>query len=347
MKKTLLALAGTLWLTNALAVHAFPQYAAKYPQPRESSGRIACANCHLKEAEVEVELPQAVAPGQVFEVEVHIPYDVKAQEVVSFPNEQGEYKATLQAGAFVQLPKGFRVANPTEHEEDKKLLTEEQLKKLESGEWPQAAPLDTLADPPREQVRENIVVVGPIDTETMTKLGNTVVIPVIAPDPNKDKNLNFGKYSVYVGGNRGRGQVYPDGSPSNNAQYIAPAAGEITKITSNVPVTIGEVSYESGGALVTLKTDKGEVEIKIPPGPNLTAKVGDKVTAGQALTTDPNVVGGGFGHLEKDLVLQDPQRVVWLLVTLAVAFLCQVLLVLKKKQVEKIQAYEAQQQGLH
>jgi apocytochrome f len=34
------------------------------------------------------------------------------------------------------------------------------------------------------------------------------------------------------------------------------------------------------------------------------------------------------------------------LVALGSAFLCQLLLVLKKKQVEKVQEYEAQQQGL-
>jgi apocytochrome f len=32
----------------------------------------------------------------------------------------------------------------------------------------------------------------------------------------------------YVGGNRGRGQVYPDGSKSNNTVYNSPVSGTIT-----------------------------------------------------------------------------------------------------------------------
>ncbi|WP_287129241.1 apocytochrome f [Candidatus Cyanaurora vandensis] len=337
MKKTFFALTGILWLATT-AAQAFPQYAAQYEEARESSGRIACANCHLGYAEAEAEFPQSVMPGQVFEVEVKIPYDIKAQQVVGYANEQGEYRATMQAGAYLELPKGFRVAKPEE-------LSAEQKAKVDSGEWAAATPLDELAEEPRKEIRPNIIVVGPVDAETVGKANNVLVIPVKAPDPGVDKNIYFGKYSVYIGGNRGRGQVYPDGTASNNAQYNATSAGTITKITPNVPITMGEQSYDKG-TLITLKTAKGDLEVKIPPGPELQVKVGDTVTSGQALTNDPNVVGGGFGQAEKDIVLQDPQRVVWLLVTLAVAFACQVLLVLKKKQVEKVQAYEAQQQGL-
>jgi len=339
IKKTFVALTGILWLATITAAQAFPQYAAKYEEPRASSGRIACANCHLAHAETEAEFPQSVLPGQVFELEVHIPYDVSARQVVSFPDDKGEYRATMQAGAYVELPKGFRVAKPEE-------MTPEQKAKIDSGEWPGITPLDELAEEPRKTIRQNIVVVGPVDTDTVKKLGNTIVIPVKAPDPATEKNVYFGKYSVYIGGNRGRGQVYPDGNPSNNAVYIAPGAGTITKITPNVPVTIGEQAYDGGGAKVALKTAKGEVEILIPPGPELKVKVGDTVTAGQELTSDPNTVGGGFGQAEKDIVLQDPQRLTWLFVTLAVAFVCQVLLVVKKKQIEKVQLYEAQNKGL-
>ena len=97
--------------------------------------------------------------------------------------------------------------------------------------------------------------------------------------------------------------------------------------------------------MITIKTKEGKEDVeKIPPGPELTVKVGDAVKVGDPLTNDPNV--GGYGQAERDIVLQDPQRVVWLLVALGAAFLCQLLLVLKKKQVEKVQEYEAQQQGL-
>ena len=344
MKKIAVGLIALLVLGTS-AVEAFPQYAAKYKEPRETSGRIACANCHLAKAEAEVELPQAVLPGQVFDVKVTIPYDLKAQEVVGAPNEKGEYRGSIMAGAYLQLPKGFRALDAA-NEADKKLLTEEQRKNLDSGDWPQAAPLDSLADPPRTEVRQNIVVVGPIPTENMEKLKNTVIIPVVAPDPSKDKGINFGNFSVYIGANRGRGQVYPDGTPSNNSQYLAPKAGTITKVQTGVPLKMGDMEYEKG-TIVSIKTDKGNlVEIKIPPGPELLAKEGAIVKPGDPLTNDPNTTGGGFGQVEKEIVLQEPQRIYWLFVTLGVAFVCQVLLVLKKKQVEKIQEYEAHKQGL-
>ncbi len=339
MKKQLLALAGILTLAQLTPTWAFPQYAATYDQAREPSGRISCANCHLAHAEVEPELPQAVLPGKVFEVEVKIPYDVKAQQVVAAPNEQGEYKATMQAGAYLQLPKGFRLANPEE-------MTPEQKEKIDSGEWPAAAPLYDGDENPEKAKKTNVVIVGPIDTETMTKLNNVVTIPVMAPDPNVDENAHFGKYSVYIGANRGRGQVYPDGTVSNNAEYLAPVGGTITKIAKDVPLEMGDQSYEKGGTILTIKSEKGDVEVKIPPGPELLAAIteGATIETGKPLTGNPNI--GGFGHTEVDIVLQDPQRVIWLLVALGIAFSGQLLLVLKKKQIEKIQEYEAHQQGL-
>ncbi|MFS8826220.1 apocytochrome f, partial [Synechococcus sp. R6-6] len=59
---------------------------------------------------------------------------------------------------------------------------------------------------------------------------------------------------------------------------------------------------------------------------------------GDPVTNNPNV--GGFGQVERDLVLQSPDRVKWLVAFLAAITITQVLLVLKKKQVELIQAAE-------
>jgi apocytochrome f len=39
--------------------------------------------------------------------------------------------------------------------------------------------------------------------------------------------MSYLKYPIYVGGNRGRGQVYPDGSKSNNTVYNSPVSGTI------------------------------------------------------------------------------------------------------------------------
>ena len=49
---------------------------------------------------------------------------------------------------------------------------------------------------------------------------------------------------------------------------------------------------------------------------------------------------GGFGQLDKEIVLQNPDRVKGLLAFFFIVTLSQIMLVLKKKQVEKVQAAE-------
>jgi apocytochrome f len=65
---------------------------------------------------------------------------------------------------------------------------------------------------------------------------------------------------------------------------------------------------------------------------------GQEVTAGEALTNNPNV--GGFGQADAEVVLQSPARIKWLMVFIGGIMLSQVFLVLKKKQIEKVQAAE-------
>ena len=90
---------------------------------------------------------------------------------------------------------------------------------------------------------------------------------------------------------------------------------------------------------ITIQTSNGENVIDtIPPGPELIVKVGDKVQADQALTTNPNV--GGFGQTETEIVLQNPARIQGLLVFFSFVLLAQIFLVFKKKQFEKVQLAE-------
>ncbi|KAF3622088.1 Ribulose bisphosphate carboxylase large chain [Capsicum annuum] len=51
-----------------------------YENPREATGRIVCANCHLANNFMEIEVPQAVIPDTVFEAVVLIPYDMKMKQ---------------------------------------------------------------------------------------------------------------------------------------------------------------------------------------------------------------------------------------------------------------------------
>lgn len=285
------------------AAHAYPFWAQQnYETPREPTGRIVCANCHLGAKPVKVEVPQAVLPDQVFEAVVEIPYDTSVQQVLGDGS-----KGPLNVGAVVMLPPGFKIAPPDR--------IPEELQEKVGGVYFQ----------PYAEDKENIVLVGPLPGEQYQKL----VFPVLSPDPSQSKGINFGKYQIHVGGNRGRGQVYPTGQKSNNAVYNASAAGVITSIAK----------LEEGGYQVSIKkADSSEVVDTIPAGPELIVSEGQEVASGAALTSDPNV--GGFGQADVEVVLQSPDRIKWLLAFFSLVILTQILLVLKKKQVEKVQAAE-------
>jgi apocytochrome f len=135
------------------------------------------------------------------------------------------------------------------------------------------------------------------------------------------------KYPIYLGGNRGRGQVYPDGSKSNNTLYSASLTGTVTKIASNEK----SISIEISDGTTTV-TDT------VPVGPTILVTEGQSIQADQPLTNNPNV--GGFGQTETEIVLQNPLRIQGLLVFLVFVLCAQVFLVLKKKQYEKVQLAE-------
>ncbi|WP_413470359.1 cytochrome f [[Phormidium] sp. LEGE 05292] len=297
-----------LFLTSDLVV---PQSAAAYPfwaqqtapeTPREPTGRIVCANCHLAAKFTEVEVPQSVLPDTVFEAVVKVPYDTAAQQVLSDGSKGG-----LNVGAVLMLPEGFKIAP-----EDR--IPEELKEKVEG-----------LYYQPYSEDQENVVIIGPLPGDQYQE----IVFPVLSPDPKTDKNIHFGKYAVHVGGNRGRGQVYPTGDKSNNNAYNASAAGTISKITTT----------EDGGSEVTIQTESGQTVVEtIPAGPALIVTEGETVSAGALLTNNPNV--GGFGQDDGEIVLQDPNRIKWLMAFFAAIMLSQTFLVLKKKQIEKVQAAE-------
>ncbi|CAN6908259.1 unnamed protein product [Brassica oleracea] len=131
-------------------------------------------------------------------------------------------------------------------------------------------------------------------------------------------------YSFW-GENRGRGQIYPDGSKSNNTVYNATAGGIISKI----------LRKEKGGYEITIVDASNERQVIdiIPRGLELLVSEGESIKLDQPLTSNPNV--GGFGQGDAEIVLQDPLRVQGLLFFLGSVVLAQIFLVLKKKQFEK------------
>ena len=158
--------------------------------------------------------------------------------------------------------------------------------------------------------KDNIIIVGPLPGDT-------------------NKEYHYGKYSLNIGGNRGRGQVYPTGDKSNNVVFTSSTSGTINSIDT----------IEDGSYVVNIENENGEITSEaVPIGPQLIVKEQDKINAGDPLTNDPNV--GGFGQLDAEVVLQSPYRVIGLIAFFIGVGLTQILLVLKKKQVEKVQAAE-------
>ena len=282
---------------------AYPVFAQQnYSNPRAANGKLACANCHLNQKAIEIEAPQAVIPNQVFEVEIKVPYDTSKQQLAATGK-----KSDLNVGGILMLPKGFKLAAKSQ--------ISKEVKQKNKGVFVS----------PYSSEQDNILVVGPITGKKHKEL----IFPVVAPDPAKDADVKYLNYPIYAGGNRGRGQVYPDGEKSNMNVFGATQAGQIIDITTS----------EKGDYDVVIGNTNGEKTSQVvPKGLILTVKQGDTVKADQALNINPNA--GGFGQEDGEIVLQNPIRIVGYLAFCFVVLLTQVALVLKKKQFEKVQAAE-------
>jgi apocytochrome f len=281
---------------------AFPIYAQQaYQDPREANGRIVCANCHLAQKPTEYEAPTSVLPDSVFETVVKIPYDTTQKQILG--NGQ---KGGLNVGAVVVLPEEFKLAPKTR--------LDEELKKKTKGVY----------ITPYSPTKENILVVGPIAGEK----NQEIVFPILSPNPETDKKVFFAKYSIFVGANRGRGQVYPTGEKTNNNLVTAVANGKIQEIKTGAKDTE-----------VTIVTTTGDIKTQIVPnGVELIVKENQVINVDQALTKNPNV--GGFGQTEVEIVLQDPARIYGYLAFCISVIVTQAMFVFKKKQYEKVQIAE-------
>ena len=300
----ILGIVGTIFLPKVS--YAYPVFAQNaYQNPREATGRIVCANCHLAQKPVEIEIPQAVLPDSVFEAVVSVPYDTSVRQVTA-----GGTRGTLNVGAVLILPEGFKLA-------PKERLSDE-IKAKTKGVFVQ----------PYSKDKPNILVVGPIAGDKKGQL-REIVFPVLSPDPATNKDVNYLNYPVYLGGNRGRGQVYPTGEKSNNNAYTSTAAGQVESI---------EKSADGKTTSLVVASATGSVTQTIPGTLEIAVKVNDTVKLDQPLTLDPNV--GGFGQEETEIVLQNPNRVKGMIVFFFTVTSAQILLVLKKKQFEKVQAAE-------
>ena len=307
MKKTLyficsiFAILGFLFAPNQ--VSAYPFWAQQnYESPREATGKIVCANCHLAQMPTIAEVPQSVGADSVFKAVVKIPYKNDLKEIGADGSE-----VPLQVGAVVMLPDGFKLAPQDRWSDEIKEETEGVYFTNYSEE------------------KDNIIIVGPLPGDN----NKEIIFPVLSPDPSKNKEYHYGKYSIHVGANRGRGQVYPNGEKSNNALFTASSSGIVSSIDTN----------DDGSLEITIANSNGDITTEdLPIGTQLIVDINDEIKTGDPLTNDPNV--GGFGQLDTEVVLQSPYRVIGLIVFFIGVGLTQILLVLKKKQVEKVQAAE-------
>nr|YP_009511268.1 apocytochrome f [Gracilariopsis longissima]AXI97145.1 apocytochrome f [Gracilariopsis longissima]UAD89061.1 apocytochrome f [Gracilariopsis longissima] len=292
-----------LVLLQPIITHAFPIYAQQgYENPREATGRIVCANCHLAQKPIEIETPKTVLPNTVFEAIIKIPYDKKSKQLLGNGS-----KGSLNTGAVVILPEGFKLAS-------KNLLTEELKEKT-----------NNIYIQPYSTSKDNILVVGPVSGEK----NQEIIFPILSPDPSTDKSIHFLKYPIYVGANRGRGQIYPTGDKTNNNIITASQKGKVIAVNM----------LEKGGYNISIEKDNGDIYIEtIPQGLEPIVSNGSKVITNQNLTNDPNM--GGFGQTETEIVLQSPLRIKNMIAFFFIVTLAQIFFVLKKKQWEKVQAAE-------
>ncbi|KAK9186461.1 hypothetical protein WN944_017870 [Citrus x changshan-huyou] len=132
-------------ITRASISNAYPIFAQQgFENPREATGRIVCANCHLANKPVDIEVPQAVLPDTVFEAVVRIPYDMQLKQVLA----NGK-KGALNVGAILILPEGFELAPPDRISPEMK----EKIGKLSFQTY--------------RPTKKNILVIGPVPGQKM------------------------------------------------------------------------------------------------------------------------------------------------------------------------------------
>merc|ERR1712113_83846 len=301
VKRTVSTMASAVLLAGSLPddAGAYPIFAQQnYKDPREATGKLACANCHLANKQIDVRLPHEVLPDTIFKTYIDIPckYEKRKQ-----PLADGNKRA-LNVGAIAVMPEGWKLA-------PKDRLPKPIKKEMKGLAWA-----------PYSKEHPEIVVAGPVPGSKYSRM----TLPVLVPDPSKDQNNPFGKYSFFYGGNRGRGQVYPEGNNSNNNQFSANATGTVTAID---------------GLKVSIKKADGSISVvECGAGADIVVEVGEVVKNGEPITTNPNV--GGFGQEEMELVLQDMNRVYAYCAIGTSIFFAQLAFVLKKKQFEKVQLAE-------
>ncbi|MBA0644072.1 hypothetical protein Goklo_028284, partial [Gossypium klotzschianum] len=142
------------------------------------TGCIVCANCHLVNKLVDIEVPQVVLPDIVFEAVVRIPNDMQLKQVLA----NGK-KGALNVGVVLILPEGFELASPD-------CISLEMKEKI-----------GNLSFQNYRSTKKNILVIGHVPSKRYSE----ITFPILSPDPASNKDVHLLKYPIYVGGNKGWG----------------------------------------------------------------------------------------------------------------------------------------------
>ncbi|KAL4295832.1 hypothetical protein GQ457_12G009530 [Hibiscus cannabinus] len=137
-----------------------------------------------------------------------------------------------------------------------------------------------------------------------------------------NKDVHFLKYLIYVGRNRGRGHIYPDGIKSNNKVYNATTIGIISKIIRKEKEVRNNHNRCNGWT---------------SSGPELLISEGESIKLDQPLTINPNV--GGFGQGMRNSTSRSITRPRPFVLFAYIVF-ARIFFILKKKQFEKVQVSE-------
>merc|ERR1719219_1479931 len=165
-KCTVSTMASAVLLAGSLPddAEAYPIFAQQnYKDPREATGKLACANCHLANKQIDVRLPHEVLPDTIFKTYIDIPckYEKRRQ-----PLADGT-KGPLNAGAIAVMPEGWKLA-------PKNRLPKPIKKEMKGLSW-------TIYS----KEHPEIVVAGPVPGNKDSRM----TLPVLTPDPTQIRTI--------------------------------------------------------------------------------------------------------------------------------------------------------------
>ena len=181
---------------------------------------------------------------------------------------------------------------------------------------------------------DGIRVVGDAWTEWSSMMPSAVAMGPVASRSNAAQTVSLaldalpvGTRSLYIGANRGRGQLYPDGSISNMSLRKA----EVNGVCSGISYLVKRY-----GSVVHLLHAGGSRLVHLLPSQAVEPTIGPKILARADVLVGRTLNLGGFGLGEVSLSVQAPDILKRFIGLMLLIQGTQLLLLNKKKQYERI-----------